>query len=75
MVYPPSSILLGLPNGDLFVIVVENDVPAPHDARYLMLVSFAVVRDGEHSLDVSVRFLQPFSIDDPSFKLFAAKAA
>lgn len=74
MVYPPTSILLGLPNGELLVIVEEDDVPGTPDARYLTLASLSVVRDGVHTVDVSVSFLQPFSVDDPSFVLCDGKA-
>ncbi|PHT40790.1 hypothetical protein CQW23_19644 [Capsicum baccatum] len=66
--YPPVSILFGLPNGQLLVIVEEND------ARYLSLASLAVSRAGQHSLNVTRHFLQPFSVDAPYFVLHDAKA-
>ncbi|KAM3282399.1 hypothetical protein P3S67_026044 [Capsicum chacoense] len=74
MEYPPVSILLGLPNGDLLVIVQEIDVAGPDDACYLSLASLAVSRAGQHSLNVTRHFLQPFSVDAPYFVLLDAKA-
>ncbi|KAF3629662.1 hypothetical protein FXO37_28838 [Capsicum annuum] len=74
MEYPPVSILLGLPNGDLLVIVEENDVAGPDDACYLSLASLVVSRAGQHSLNVTRHFLQSFSVDAPYFVLLDAKA-
>lgn len=72
LVSPPISILVGLPNGDLLVIVQEYD--GPDDACHLTLASLALSREGNCSLEVSLRFFQPLSVDDPSFVLHDGKA-
>ncbi|KAJ8532505.1 hypothetical protein K7X08_012428 [Anisodus acutangulus] len=60
--HPPIPVLLGLPNGDLLVIVKED---GGGGARNLTLACLTVSREGNYSLNVSLRYFQPFSVDGP----------